>query len=236
MSDTIQAILTIVVIDLVLSGDNAVVIGMAARRLSPENRRKAILWGGGGAIALRIIFTVLAALLLEIPYLQLIGGILLLWIAFKLLKPSHGDESVSEADSLGQAIRTIVLADVVMSLDNILAVGGAADGHLGLLVFGLLLSIPILLLGSELVARVIGRFPIILYVGVLVLVHTATHMILDDPLVHERLPKSIDTGGWQLWAFATGVTAILALIAYAIGRRPTAQVTADFPTPGGDTI
>lgn len=222
MTDSIQAIITIVIIDLVLSGDNAVVIGMAARKLSPENRRKAIIWGGGGAIALRIVFTVLAALLLEIPYLQLIGGILLLWIAFKLLKPTSDEESVGEADSLGQAIRTIILADVVMSLDNILAVGGAADGHLGLLVFGLLLSIPILLLGSELVARVIGRFPFILYIGVLVLVHTATHMILDDPLVHTRIPSGFDTSGWQLWVFAIGVTAVLGLLAYGLGRRRTA--------------
>src|SRR5581483_11818355 len=119
--ELIGAVLSIVVIDLVLSGDNAVVIGMAARRLSPENRRRAIVLGGGGAIVLRIAFTAMAALLLGIPYLRFVGGVLLLWISWKLVRPADHDETVAEAESLGAAVRTIVLADVVMSLDNILA-------------------------------------------------------------------------------------------------------------------
>lgn len=208
MLATLGAILSIVIIDLVLSGDNAVVIGMAARKLSPQNRRKAVLFGGGGAVALRILFTMMAALLLDIPYLRFIGGVLLIYIAWKLMRPGHHDESVSEADSLGQAIRTIVLADVVMSLDNILAVGGAADGHLGLLVFGLLLSIPILLLGSELVARLLGRFPALLYVGVFVLLHTAVSMITEDPLIHDRFVFP----SWTPWAAAVVITGALILM------------------------
>ncbi|MCA9864750.1 MAG: TerC family protein, partial [Thermomicrobiales bacterium] len=165
MFDNLAAILSIVVIDLVLSGDNAVVIGMAARNLSEENRRKAILLGGAGAIGLRILFTALATILLGVQGLQAIGAVLLIYIAFKLLRPhddAHGN--VHEADTLGEAVRTIILADVVMSLDNILAVGGAAHGHLGLLIFGLMLSIPIILFGSELVARLLGRFPAVLYI------------------------------------------------------------------------
>jgi YjbE family integral membrane protein len=186
--DNLAAILSIVVIDLVLSGDNAVVIGMAARNLSEENRRKAILLGGAGAIGLRILFTALATVLLGVQGLQAIGAVLLIYIAFKLLRPhdeSHGN--VHEADTLGEAVRTIILADVVMSLDNILAVGGAAHGHLGLLIFGLMLSIPIILFGSELVARLLGRFPAVLYLGVFVLVHSAVSMFLHDAVISARI-------------------------------------------------
>ncbi|MFN8661344.1 MAG: TerC family protein [Thermomicrobiales bacterium] len=188
MFDNLAAILSIVVIDLVLSGDNAVVIGMAARNLSSENRRKAIILGGAGAIGLRILFTALATVLLGIQGLQAIGAILLIYIAFKLLRP-HDDahSNVHEADTLGEAVRTIILADVVMSLDNILAVGGAAHGHLGLLIFGLMLSIPIILFGSELVARLLGRFPGFLYVGVLVLVHSAVSMFFHDAIISARV-------------------------------------------------
>ena len=188
MFDNLAAILSIVVIDLVLSGDNAVVIGMAARNLSSENRRKAIVLGGAGAIGLRILFTALATVLLGIQGLQAIGAILLIYIAFKLLRP-HDDahSNVHEADTLGEAVRTIILADVVMSLDNILAVGGAAHGHLGLLIFGLMLSIPIILFGSELVARLLGRFPGFLYVGVLVLVHSAVSMFFHDAIISARV-------------------------------------------------
>jgi YjbE family integral membrane protein len=182
----ISQVLSIILIDLVLSGDNAVVIGMAARRLSPENRRRAIIFGGGGAVALRVLFTAMAALLLGVPFLQAAGGVLLLYIAIKLIRPQHHEAHVSEAGSLREAIKTIVLADVVMSLDNILAVGGAAHGNLGLLLFGLLLSIPILLLGSEMVARVLGRLPILVYVGAFVLIWTAVSMILEDDLIHDR--------------------------------------------------
>lgn len=188
MFDNLAAILSIVVIDLVLSGDNAVVIGMAARNLSEENRRRAILLGGAGAIGLRILFTALATLLLGIQGLQAIGAILLIYIAFKLLRPhdeTHGN--VHEAGTLREAVRTIILADVVMSLDNILAVGGAAHGDLGLLIFGLMLSIPIILFGSELVARLLGRFPGFLYVGVLVLVHSAVAMFFHDSIISARI-------------------------------------------------
>jgi YjbE family integral membrane protein len=184
-ADFIAKIASIVLIDLVLSGDNAVVIGMAARRLPPDARKRAILFGGLGAVVLRVTFTIMAALLLDIPLLRAIGGGLLLWIAYKLVRPHEETHNVSEADSLAAAVKTIILADFVMSLDNILAVGGASEGHLGLLIFGLLFSIPILMLGSELVARLLGRVPILLYVGVVVLVITATRMILHDDVIKE---------------------------------------------------
>jgi YjbE family integral membrane protein len=190
--ESLTAIFSIIVIDLVLSGDNAVVIGMAARNLSDENRRKAIIFGGAGAIGLRILFTALATLLLGIPGLQLAGGVLLFYIAFKLMRPhAEGPENIKEAGSLREAIQTIVLADVVMSLDNILAVGGAAKGHIGLLMFGLLLSIPIILFGSALVARLLTRFPAFLYLGVYVLVHAAVSMIVHDAKVSSRIDTSL---------------------------------------------
>lgn len=184
-ADFIAKIASIVLIDLVLSGDNAVVIGMAARSLPADARKRAIVLGGLGAVVLRVTFTILAALLLDIPLLRAIGGVLLLWIAYKLVRPHADAHNVSEASSLAAAVQTIILADFVMSLDNILAVGGASEGHMGLLIFGLLFSIPILMLGSELVARVLGRLPILLYVGVVVLVFTATRMILHDDVVKE---------------------------------------------------
>ncbi|MDQ4099010.1 MAG: TerC family protein [Chloroflexota bacterium] len=182
-ADFFTRVFQIIVIDLVLSGDNAVVIGMAARSLSSENRRKAIVWGGFGAVGLRILFTAIAAVLLGVPYLQAIGGVLLLWIAYRLIRPHDEGANIRAAGNLREAIQTIVLADVVMSLDNILAVGGAAHGSLGLLLFGLALSIPLLLIGSGLVARILHRFPMLLFVGVFVLVHAAIDMILHDDLV-----------------------------------------------------
>jgi YjbE family integral membrane protein len=191
--ETLSAIISIIIIDLVLSGDNAVVIGMAARSLSPENRRRAIIFGGAGAIGLRILFTALATVLLGIPGLQAIGGVLLFYIAYKLIRPQGHDAhgNIREAGTLRDAVQTIILADVVMSLDNILAVGGAAHGDIRLLMFGLLLSIPILLFGSELVARLLGRFPGFLYVGVYVLVHAAVAMLLHDPFVAGRIHTNL---------------------------------------------
>ena len=219
MFASLSAVISIIIIDLVLSGDNAVVIGMAARGLSPQNRRKAIIFGGAGAIGLRILFTALATLLLGIPGLQAIGGILLFYIAYKLIRPQGGSHgAIREADSLGEAIRTIVLADVVMSLDNILAVGGAAKGHLGLLMFGLLLSIPIILFGSELVARLLGRFPAFLYAGVYVLVHAAVAMLLHDPWIASRVPATTLV---QELAISLAITALIVGVERLIGRLPS---------------
>ncbi len=225
MLDLLGPILSIVVLDLVLSGDNAVVIGMAARRLSEENRRRAIIWGGAGAIGLRVLFTAMAALLLGVPYLQAIGGVLLLWIAFRLLRPEDHSAHVGEAGTLREAIRTIVLADVVMSLDNILAVGGAAHGNVGLLLFGLFLSIPIILFGSELVARLLGRFPILVYLGAFVLIHTAVSMVLEDDIVHDRWEAPL----LAIWLVTAVATAVIVAAAWWTqrGREPFP------PTPAG---
>ena len=220
--DSASAFLRIILIDLVLSGDNAVVIGLAASRLSPENRRRAIVIGGGAAVGLRIIFTIAVSLLLGIPLLQLIGGLMLFYIAYKLIQPAEEGAHITEADTLSQAIRTILLADVVMSLDNILAVGAAADGHLWLLLFGLALSIPLLLVGSEFVARLLHRLPILVYVGVLVLVHTAIHLVNEDDVVRDNVGH---LNGWWEWGLAILITAAMTL--YVLRLRPASKRTAE---------
>ena len=191
--EIVSRVLSIVLLDLVLSGDNAVVIGMATRSLPSEQRRRAIVFGGAGAVVLRIIFTAVAALLLGVPLLMAAGGLLLLWIASKLVRGGGEAEhhtGGAEKSGMLDAIRTIILADVVMSLDNMLAVGGAAHGSLLLLLFGLALSIPILLLGSGLVARLMNRLPWLVWLGAAILVWTAIGMILHDPLV-ERYVLSL---------------------------------------------
>jgi YjbE family integral membrane protein len=214
----------IILFDLLLSGDNAVVIGMAARGLSEQNRRRAIIVGGGGAIGLRITFTLIASFLLQVPLLQFLGGLLLLWIAYKLLRPQSHGENVNEAGSLGEAIRTIILADVVMSLDNILAISGAADGHQGLVIFGLALSIPLLLVGSDMVSRLLGRMPILVYVGAVLLVWAAIRMATEDEIVHD------------IYAFTTAavlaMTGVASLIIILLGWRASRIASARvLPSP-----
>ncbi len=183
----LASLMGIVVIDLVLSGDNALVIGMAARRLPSHRRRLAILLGGAGAIGLRVLFAAVAALLLGIPLLQAAGGLLLLWIAWKLLRDHEATHEVAESVSVLGALRTIILADVVMSLDNILAVAGASHGSLELLLFGLMLSMPLILFGSSLVASLMNRMPWLELVGAGVLAWTAGVMILEDAIVGSLL-------------------------------------------------
>ncbi len=190
--ELLGGIISIVVIDLVLSGDNALVIGMAAHRLEPKQRRWAIIVGGAGAITLRVIFTALAALLLAIPLLEAAGGLALTWIAYKLLREEQEEVSAIEAkESFLSAVQTIVVADLVMSLDNMLAVGGASNGSLNLLLFGLLLSMPLILLGSSLIARILSRFPWLMIIGSLVLIVTAARMIVDDRIVGPRIPDDL---------------------------------------------
>lgn len=210
------ALIQIILFDLLLSGDNAVVIGMAARRLSYENRRRAIIIGGAGAVGLRIAFTLVATFLLEVPLLQAVGGLMLLWIAGKLMRNEAHAENVSEADSLGQAIRTIMIADVVMSLDNILAISGAADGNRWLVLFGLALSIPLLLVGSNVVSGLLNRFPILIYLGAVLLVWAAIRMIAEDKLVHDRVRLEV--------AVVLAITVAVSLVIILRGRRLARRV------------
>jgi YjbE family integral membrane protein len=180
-------IISIIILDLTLSGDNAVVIGMAAHRLPPPQRRIAIFIGGAAAIVLRLALTVATVFLLRISGLQLIGGLLLMWIAFKLLKEEEeGAEGLPPAASMAKAISTILVADLVMSLDNILAVAGASQGNTTLLVFGLVLSMAILMWMGSMVAKLLNRFTWLSYVGAAAIAWTGAIMIFEDRFVLVR--------------------------------------------------
>ena len=183
----LYALGAIVLIDLVLAGDNAIVIALAARRLPPNLQKRAIMWGTVGAIAVRTLMTVVVVWLLKVPGLLLLGGALLLWIAVKLLAPQEapGEGEHGAANSFWGAMKTIVVADAVMGLDNVLAVAGAAHGNFLLVVLGLLISIPIVVWGSTLILKWVERFPIIIYAGAAVLAWIAAKMMLGEPLVKE---------------------------------------------------
>jgi YjbE family integral membrane protein len=177
----LTGLLSVVLIDLVLSGDNALVIGMASATLPPEQRRKGILYGSLVAIIMRIILAASASLLLKVPLLQSAGGLLLLWIAYKLTIDSQGNQhNIKQGATLWEAVRTIAIADLVMSLDNVLAVGGVSKGNVSLLLIGLGLTIPIIMWGSTLVASIMTKFPWLSYVGAAILAFTAGTMIADD--------------------------------------------------------
>ncbi len=190
-----SALLAIVVIDLVLAGDNAIVIALAARNLPAHLRNKAIAWGTVGAIVVRTAMTVVVVWLLKIPGLLLAGGALLLWIAYKLLiNPDNDDEhKVSPATNFWGAMQTIVVADAVMGLDNVLAVAGAAHGNFLLVVLGLLISIPIVIWGSQLILKYVQKYPAIVYVGAGVLVWTGVKMMTGEPLVKTYVEAA---GNW----------------------------------------
>lgn len=181
------SVLRIIIINLVLSGDNAVVIGMAAHRLPPQQRRMAILFGGIVATILRVILTAVAAVLLQVAGLQVAGGVLLIWIAFKLLKEEEeSKEGVKIATSMRDAIMTILIADFIMSMDNVLGVAAASEGNLKLLLFGLVLSMAIVLWMGSLAAELINRFWMLSYLGAAVIAWTGAVMIFDDPFVVHR--------------------------------------------------
>ncbi|ERI08809.1 TerC family protein [Aneurinibacillus aneurinilyticus] len=178
-----SALLAILVIDLVLAGDNAIVIGLAARRLPKEQQKKVIIWGTVGAIFIRILATLVVVWLLNIPGLLLLGGLLLIWIAYKLLVKEKNHDDIKAEKSLWNAVRTIIIADAAMGLDNVLAVAGAAHGSFLLVVLGLLISVPVVVWGSTLIISWIERFPSLIYIGAGVLVWTAAKMIVDEPFI-----------------------------------------------------
>lgn len=181
------AALQIVAIDLVLGGDNAVIIALACRRLPEKQRNLGIFWGVFGAIAIRVILVFFAINLLALPYLKLIGALLLVWIGIKLLlpEPSEDAHKVDASTSLLGAIKTIIIADAVMSLDNVIGIAGAARGDLTLVIFGLLVSVPIIVWGSKLVMRLMNRFPITIFIGAGLLGWIAGDMTITDTVTKE---------------------------------------------------
>ncbi len=178
---------SILLANIVLSGDNAVVIAMAARTLEPQQRSKAIFWGSAAAIVMRIILTIVAIQLLTLPYLKMIGAVLLVYIGVDLLKAEDdGEDHGKVISGMAAAIRTILIADLVMSLDNVLAVAAAAKGNVPLLVMGLLVSIPLIIFGATLLTKVMERFPIIITIGAALLGFLAGEMLLTDPALTTR--------------------------------------------------
>ncbi len=178
-------LLQIIGVNIVLSGDNAVVIALAARSLPPAQQKKAIFWGSGAAIVMRIVLTIFAVKLLGLPFLKLAGAGLLLWIGIQLLIPEDGEGNITSSDNLRTAIKTILLADLVMSLDNVIGVAAAAKGSMPLLVIGLAVSIPLVIFGASMLLKVMERFPIIITIGGALLGWVAGEMAVTDPAIRD---------------------------------------------------
>lgn len=203
-----SALLAIILIDLVLAGDNAIVIALAARNLPPEHQNKAIMWGTVGAIVIRSAMTVGVVWLLKIPGLMLVGGLGLLWIAYKLITDtSENEHQGGTATTFWGAMKTIIVADALMGVDNVLGVAGAANGDFTLVVIGLLISIPIVVLGSKLVLQLVEKWPVIINLGAAVLAFTAAQMVIN-----EKLLDPIFDGGETINLIARGATYAVAVV------------------------
>ncbi|MGG2973099.1 TerC family protein [Geobacillus stearothermophilus] len=201
------ALLSIIIIDLLLAGDNAIVIGLAARNLPKHQQKKAIVWGTVGAVVIRALATIFVVWLLKIPGLLLVGGVLLVWIAYKLLVEGKGHDDVEAGGNLREAIRTIIIADALMGLDNVLAVAGAAHGSFLLVILGLLISVPIMVWGSTFILKWIERFPIIITIGAGVLAWTAAKMIVDEPFLKAYFANPAVKYGFELLVVAAVIVA-----------------------------
>jgi YjbE family integral membrane protein len=228
----------IIMIDILLGGDNAVVIALACRKLPPNLRTKGILWGTAGAIVLRVILIFFALTLLAIPFLKVVGALLLVWIGVKLLAPDHDDahSNIAASDKLWAAVKTVIVADLVMSVDNVIAIAGAAQGagqghQMPLVIFGLLVSIPIIVWGSQLVIKLMDRFPIIITLGGMLLGWIAGTMAVTDPAVSNPaawtwVPKLPQTDTVRYIAGIGGALLVLAIGKWVAMRKPKPESTA----------
>lgn len=207
----------IILIDILLGGDNAVVIALACRQLPPHQRTKGVLWGTAGAIVLRVILIAFALTLLQVPYLKLVGALLLVWIGVKLVapEPEGGHSSIEASDKLWGAVKTIIVADLVMSIDNVIAIAGAAQGagsqhQLFLVIFGLLVSIPIIVWGSQLALKLMDRFPFIITAGGMLLGWIGGTLAHTDPAVVGLLPQD------KVWNYGLGIAGALLVLALGV--------------------
>jgi YjbE family integral membrane protein len=220
--------LKIIWINLLLSGDNAVVIALAARSLPPKQQKLAVFWGSSAAIFLRIVLTIFAVTLLTLPYLKIIGSVLLVWIGVQLLVPDEGEEDVKSSDNLMTAIRTILVADLVMSLDNVLGVAAAAESappeaKMTLLIFGLAISIPIVIFGSTLVLKLMERFPVVITFGAALLGWIAGEMLVTDPSLVAWVTESAD---WlHHWKVSAAIGAVLVVAIGSYLSRKASQTS-----------
>jgi len=211
------AVAQIIAIDLLLSGDNAVVIALACRNLTPEQRRRGIFWGVTGAVGLRIVLTAFAAVLLGLPWLKLAGGLLLLWIGVKLMLPDDDEGAgIDGAASVIGAIKTIIAADFVMSLDNVVGVAGASHGSIPLLVFGLIVSVPIIVFASQLIMKAMERLPLIVVAGAGLLGWVAGGMIASDPVVE---PMLAGFGAFDRFGPSVAGAGLVVMLGWTIARR-----------------
>jgi len=223
------ALLQIIWINILLSGDNAVVIALACRSLPPRERKIGIMLGAGAAVGLRIIFTLMVVWLMEIPYLKLVGGVLLLWIAIKLLTDETDEASVKESDTIWNAVRTVAIADMVMSLDNVIAIAAAAKGSTALIIFGLCLSVPLIVFGATLVITLLQRYPALVWAGAGLLGWVAGSIMVSDPGWHSLFgewPHLVD----EVIGGGVGVVFVLGL-AWLLRQRAAAGSAAEAAEP-----
>jgi YjbE family integral membrane protein len=221
--ETWTALFKIAVINVVLSGDNAVVIALACRSLEPRQQRKAFMVGTGGIVVLMTVLTAFAAWLMTLPYIQLIGSVLLVWIGIKLLLPEEEEGEIGDSSNFWQAVKTIIIADIVMSLDNVLGMAGAAQGHLGMLFLGLLITMPLILFGSAMLVKLMERFPSFVVIGAGLLGYVAGDMAVGDPAVKTY----VDTHVHFLELLAPVVGALFVVIAgKLLARRKSASTSA----------
>jgi YjbE family integral membrane protein len=206
-ADMWMALLSIVLIDLVLAGDNAIVIGMAAKNVPKPMQRTVIVWGTFGAIAIRALATVAVVWLLKVPGLLLAGGLLLIWISYKLLVEKKGHHDIAARSSVWAAIRTIIVADAVMGMDNVIAIAGASHGSFWLVVIGLLISVPIVVWGSSLFIRLVERYAIVVYAGAGVLAFTAGKMLTGEPLLEDWFAAN------PIWKWSLIVVIVVGVLA-----------------------
>jgi YjbE family integral membrane protein len=214
MSESLVALLQIIVINVVLSGDNAVVIALACRRLSPKHQKQAFIWGSVGVVVLMVGLTAIVVWLLSLPYLEIVGSLMLTWIGIKLLaveEAGDDDGKVEQKSTLMAAIRTIIIADIIMSLDNVLAMAGAAKGHMWMLVVGLVITVPVILFGSALLMKLMERFPVFVLIGAGLIGWVAGEMIISDPAIKPWIDANAQLARW-------GSPVLFTIIVVATGK------------------
>ncbi|WP_088043783.1 TerC family protein [Bacillus sp. EAC] len=211
---SLGVLLNVIFIDLLLSGDNAILIALAAKNLPEDQKKKAILFGTAGAIGLRVVFAAVIVFLLKIPLIYAMGGLMLLWIAFKLLVDDAGHGEVKSGATLWGAVKTIIIADALMSLDNVLAIAGVAHGSLTAIIIGILISIPIIVWGSSYLMKVMNRFPIITTIGSGILAWTAAGMITHDHMIGDIFENNVIA-----LIFKIAMTAIVVIGGTIIAKR-----------------
>jgi YjbE family integral membrane protein len=211
------ALIQIIGVNIILSGDNAIVIALACRNLPPRQQKLGILFGAGAAVLLRVIFTIFIVYLLTVPYLKFAGGLLLLWIGVKLLTGEDEGEHVDAASGLINAIKIVLIADMVMSLDNVIAVAAAAKGSVPLLVIGLLISVPLVVYGATLLTKMIGRFPIIVVLGAALIGYISGEVMVTDPAWAEWIDQKAH---WMHWAAPLFFGVVVVLVGDVLARKP----------------